>query len=64
MITTETAILIGFAVAGAGFTILQLLDEVSAMQGQHWVMLAVVLVVGYVLGVLWKTPAQMVGLSG
>lgn len=33
------------------------------MQGEHWFMLLIVLIVGYVLGVLWKTPAQMVGLA-
>jgi hypothetical protein len=32
------------------------------MQGQHWVMLLVVLAGGYVLGRTWATPAQMVGL--
>lgn len=33
------------------------------MQGQHWLMLVVILVVGYVLGRLWAAPAQLVGLS-
>jgi hypothetical protein len=32
------------------------------MEGQHWVMIAIVLVVGYVLGRMWSAPAQMVGL--
>lgn len=32
------------------------------MEGQHWIMLLIVLIVGYVLGRLWATPAQMVGL--
>jgi hypothetical protein len=32
------------------------------MQGEHWIMLAVVLMVGYALGRLWSTPAQIVGL--
>lgn len=32
------------------------------MEGQHWLMLAIVLTVGYVLGRLWARPAQMVGL--
>lgn len=32
------------------------------MQGQHWLLLLIVLVVGYVLGRVWTTPAQMVGL--
>lgn len=32
------------------------------MQGQHWVMLLVILAVGYVAGRLWPAPGQMVGL--
>ena len=32
------------------------------MEGQHWLMLVVVLIVGYVVGRVWATPAQMVGL--
>jgi hypothetical protein len=32
------------------------------MEMQHWVMLLIVLAVGYVLGRMWSTPAQMVGL--
>lgn len=32
------------------------------MEGQHWLMLVIVLVVGYVLGRVWTAPAQMVGL--
>jgi hypothetical protein len=32
------------------------------METQHWVMLAVILAVGYVIGRLWSTPAQLVGL--
>ena len=32
------------------------------MEGQHWFMLIMVLMVGYVLGRVWTTPAQMVGL--
>jgi hypothetical protein len=35
---------------------------VFAMEGQHWIMLFIILVTGYVLGRLWSTPAQMVGL--
>lgn len=57
--------LIGVAVvlgaAGAAFT-LQNLREGLAMEGQHWIMLLVILIAGYVLGRLWTTPAQMVGL--
>lgn len=32
------------------------------MEGTHYLMLAVVLIVGYVIGRVWATPAQMVGL--
>jgi hypothetical protein len=32
------------------------------MEGQHWLMLVVVLIVGYIVGRVWATPAQMVGL--
>lgn len=32
------------------------------MEGQHWVMLIIVLMVGYVLGRIWTQPAQMLGL--
>lgn len=32
------------------------------MEGTHYLMLAVVLIVGYIVGRVWATPAQMVGL--
>lgn len=32
------------------------------MEGQHWFLLIIVLIVGYVMGRVWATPAQMVGL--
>lgn len=32
------------------------------MQGQHWFMLTVVLIAGYILGRMWTTPARMFGL--
>jgi hypothetical protein len=32
------------------------------MEGQHWLMLIIVLIVGYVLGRVWTQPAKMVGL--
>jgi hypothetical protein len=48
--------------AGAGFTILELGKGVATMEGQHWIMLVIILVVGYVLGRIWTTPAQMLGL--
>lgn len=55
-------LLVGLAVAGLGFTVLQLEEGVTSMEGQHWVMLAIVLCVGYALGRLWTAPAQMLGL--
>jgi hypothetical protein len=58
----ETALLYGFAAAGAGFTLLQLRDGVNSMEGQHWVMLAIIAIAFYVLGRVWAAPAQMVGL--
>lgn len=39
-----------------------LIEGVLRMEGQHWIMLLVVLVVGYILGRIWATPAQMAGL--
>lgn len=48
--------------AGLGFTALSLSEGVGAMEGQHWIMLLIVLVAGYALGRLWTTPAQMLGL--
>jgi hypothetical protein len=50
------------ATAGLGFTVLQLEHGVASMQGEHWIMLLVVLAVGYVLGRVWAKPATMVGL--
>jgi hypothetical protein len=47
--------------AGALLTV-QTLKEGLAVEGQHWIMLLVILIAGYVLGRLWTTPAQMVGL--
>ena len=49
------------AAAGAAYTIANLREDI-AMEGQHWIMLLVILIAGYVLGRLWTTPAQMVGL--
>jgi hypothetical protein len=57
--------LLGFVVVvGAAGTLLTLetLKEGLIVEGQHWIMLAVILVVGYVLGRLWTTPATMLGL--
>ena len=33
------------------------------MGSHHYLLLAAVLVGGYVLGVMWKQPAQLVGLA-
>ena len=57
--------LLGFAVvigAAGSLLTLQTLKEGLIVEGQHWIMLAVILVVGYVLGRLWTTPATMLGL--
>jgi hypothetical protein len=53
---------IGLAAGGAAITLMYLGEGVPSMEGQHWVMLLVILVVGYVLGRLWAQPAQMLGL--
>ena len=47
--------------AGTLYLVKQLGRDIE-MEGQHWIMLAVILVAGYVLGRIWTTPAQMVGL--
>lgn len=47
--------------AGTLYLVKQMEGEI-AMEGQHWIMLLVILVAGYVLGRLWATPATMVGL--
>lgn len=49
------------AAAGLGFTMLQT-KEALAMEGQHWVMLLVILIAGYVAGRLFPQAGQMVGL--
>lgn len=61
MNATSVGLGLVFGVAGAAFTALQL-GEGLAMEGQHWIMLLVILVAGYVLGRLWTTPATLVGL--
>lgn len=33
------------------------------MDSGHWLMLIIILCVGYVLGRLWSKPAQLVGLA-
>lgn len=49
-------------VAGGAITVMYLGEGVASMEPQHWIMLLVILVAGYVLGRIWTTPAQMVGL--
>jgi endonuclease/exonuclease/phosphatase (EEP) superfamily protein YafD len=55
-------VIAALAAAGVGFTALQLGKGAMSMESTHWIMLLVILVVGYVLGRVWATPAQMVGL--
>lgn len=47
--------------AGTLYLVKQLERDIE-MEGQHWIMLAIFLVAGYVLGRIWTTPATMVGL--
>jgi hypothetical protein len=47
--------------AGTLYLVRQLGKDIK-VEGQHWIMLLVILVAGYVLGRIWTTPAQMVGL--
>jgi hypothetical protein len=47
--------------AGTLYLVKQLGKDIE-MEGQHWIMLLVILIAGYVLGRIWTTPAQMVGL--
>ena len=51
-------------VLGAAGTLylLKQMERDFVMEGQHWIMLLIILVAGYVLGRIWTTPAQMVGL--
>jgi hypothetical protein len=54
----------GVVVIGAAGTLLtlQTLKEGLVVEGQHWIMLAVILVAGYVAGRLFPQAGQMVGL--
>jgi hypothetical protein len=54
-----TQIVLG--VAGTGYLLIAMERQLE-MEMQHWLMLLVILVAGYVLGRLWTTPATMVGL--
>lgn len=53
---------LGLSAGGAALMLIFLSQGVETMEMQHWVMLIVILVVGYALGRLWAAPAQMVGL--
>jgi hypothetical protein len=53
---------IGISAAGTAYVVMHLWKGAKTMEGQHWVMLLVMLVVGYALGRLWATPAKVVGL--
>lgn len=53
------SLVLGFA--GSLYLLKQMGRDIE-MEGQHWIMLLVILVAGYVLGRIWTTPAQMVGL--
>lgn len=57
-----TIAIVALGAAGVGFTLANMGTEIAAMEGQHWIMLFVAVVVGYVLGRLWTQPAQMLGL--
>jgi hypothetical protein len=52
----------GLAVASLASSVTSVREGVFAMEGQHWLMLAIVLAAGYVAGRVWATPARMVGL--
>jgi hypothetical protein len=53
---------IGLAAGGTALTAIYFGKGVMQMEGQHWIMLLVILVVGYTLGRIWTTPARMIGL--
>ena len=53
---------IALHVGGAALMLAYLAEGVPTMEGQHWIMLVIILVVGYVLGRIWTAPAQMIGL--
>ena len=57
----RTGIKLILGAAGALYLVKQLGKDIE-MEGQHWIMLAIFLVAGYVLGRIWTTPATMVGL--
>lgn len=53
---------VGLAAGGAGLMLFYLASGVQTMEMQHWIMLLVILIVGYALGRVWPAPGQMVGL--
>lgn len=53
--------LVVLAAAGAAYTVEQFGREI-VMEGQHWIMLLVILIAGYVLGRLMPQLGQAVGL--
>lgn len=59
--TPEIVVLAAIVTYGMTLSALSL-GKGLVMESQHWVMLLVVLAVGYVLGRLWDQPATMAGL--
>ena len=55
-------LMITLGAAGLAYTLTAIGSEAMTLENQHWVMLFIVLTVGYVLGRLWTQPAQMLGL--
>jgi hypothetical protein len=53
---------IALHIVGGVLVIGYLAEGAMKMEGQHWIMLLVILIVGYVLGRIWTAPAQMIGL--
>ena len=55
-------VVLGLGLAGLAYTLRDLRRSLTDMEGQHWVMLVIVLAVGYVAGRVWTAPAKLVGL--
>ena len=55
-------LMITLGAAGLAYTVTAIGSEVTTLENQHWIMLFIVLTVGYVLGRLWTQPARMLGL--
>ena len=60
----DRAAIVGLsAIAAFGaLTSLQNFSEALTMQGNHWIMLLVAVIAGYVAGRLFAQPAKLVGL--